>query len=103
MSQVKKIPCRVCGKMYEPCAYCQAHADVFRWRNFACSIKCAKKYITDTVAYRKHQDSVATKSKHNNDVVDETTSVAHTQKKENKKQQRLTASVDCAEAQNELN
>lgn len=53
MSGKKKIPCRVCGKLFEPCTYCQSHSDVFRWRNFACSIECAYKYINDTIAYRK--------------------------------------------------
>lgn len=53
MAEKKKIPCRVCGELFEPCAYCQSHADVFRWRNFACSIKCATKYINDTNAYRE--------------------------------------------------
>jgi len=49
----QKIPCRVCGKLFEPCAYCKAHEDVFRWRNFACSRECAAKYIEDTTAYRE--------------------------------------------------
>ena len=49
----KKIPCRVCGKLFEPCAYCQDHSDVFRWRNFACSRECAEKYINETIAYRE--------------------------------------------------
>lgn len=52
MKQKKKIPCRVCKKLFEPCAYCQSHSDVFRWRNFACSKECAQKYIRDTLAYR---------------------------------------------------
>lgn len=47
------IPCRVCGKLFEPCAYCQSHTDTFRWRNFACSKECAIKYIDDTEKYRK--------------------------------------------------
>lgn len=55
MSEKKKIPCRQCGKLFVPCAYCQSHADVFRWRNFACSIECAKKYITSAVEYRESQ------------------------------------------------
>lgn len=46
------IPCRVCDKLFEPCSYCQSHEDVFRWRNFACSRECAKKYINETIAYR---------------------------------------------------
>lgn len=49
----EKIHCRVCGKLFEPCAYCKAHEDVFRWRNFACSKECASKYIKDTIAYRE--------------------------------------------------
>lgn len=53
MAEKKKIPCRVCGKLFEPCAFCQSHNDVFRWRNFACSRECATKYINETIAYRK--------------------------------------------------
>ena len=53
MAENKKIPCRVCGKLFVPCAYCQSHADTFRWRNFACSKECATKYINDTIAYRE--------------------------------------------------
>lgn len=53
MTEKKKIPCRVCGELFTPCAYCQSHADVFRWRNFACSRECAKKYFEDTIAYRE--------------------------------------------------
>ena len=87
MSDKKKIPCRVCGKLFEPCAYCQEHADVFRWRNFACSIKCAKKYVTDAMAYRESlkntkQDNEEKKSMiENNQVVNSFT----TKKKINKK------------------
>lgn len=53
MSNKKMIPCRVCGKLFEPCSYCQSHSDIFRWRNFACSRECAVKYINDTIAYRE--------------------------------------------------
>lgn len=53
MTEKKKIPCRVCGKLFEPCSYCQSHADIFRWRNFACSRECAAKYINDTISYRE--------------------------------------------------
>ena len=62
MSQNKKmLKCRVCGKMYEACAYCDEHRDVFRWRNFACSLPCAKKYMRDTIEYRKKQHESANK------------------------------------------
>lgn len=53
MSGKKKIPCRVCGKLFKPCTYCQSHSDIFMWRNFACSIECAQKYINDTITYRE--------------------------------------------------
>ena len=53
MAETKKIPCRVCKKLFVPCVYCQSHSDVFRWRNFACSRECATKYIDDTIAYRE--------------------------------------------------
>lgn len=66
MQETKKILCRVCGKPFKPCAYCQSHTDVFRWRNFACSRECAAKYINNTIAYRE-----ALKNKTNN--------ISHTQ------------------------
>lgn len=55
MAENKKIPCRVCKKLFEPCSYCQSHDNIFRWRNFACSIECAYKYLRDTEAYRESQ------------------------------------------------
>lgn len=77
------IPCRVCGKLFKPCGYCQSHSDVFRWRNFACSRECAGKYISDTTAYRELQ--------HKNDVSEllsnkgKINSEKETSKKTNKK------------------
>lgn len=55
MSSKKKIPCRVCGKLFVPCSYCQSHADVFRWRNFACSIECATIYVNEAIAYNSNR------------------------------------------------
>ena len=52
MANKKMIPCRVCSKLFEPCVTCQAHNDIFRWRNFACSRGCTEKYISETIAYR---------------------------------------------------
>lgn len=63
MSNKKMIPCRVCGKLFEPCATCQTHNEMFRWRNFACSRDCAKKYISETIAYR---NSLKNKNRSNN-------------------------------------
>ena len=84
MAETKKIPCRVCGKLFTPCAYCQTNADVFRWRNFACSIECAQKYIADTLEYR-----TASKSKVVEpvvpDVIEEKIEQTVTTKKKSKK------------------
>ena len=55
MAKKDKIPCRVCGKLFEPCAYCQEHSDTFRWRNFACSEDCARKYVAEAIEYRASQ------------------------------------------------
>lgn len=68
MANKKMIPCRVCGKLFEPCTTCQAHNDMFRWRNFACSRECAEKYITETIAYRN-----SLKEDKKNSVVDDVT------------------------------
>ena len=60
MSQnVKMIPCRQCGKMYKPCAYCQENEGVWRWRNFCCSLECARKYVKSAEAYREAQNRIA--------------------------------------------
>ena len=58
MQNKKTIPCRVCKKMFVPCAYCQSHANTFRWRNFACSIECAKKYIEEATNYRNSLNQI---------------------------------------------
>lgn len=61
MTKQKMIPCRVCGKLFKPCGYCQSHSDTFRWRNFACSRECTEKYISETIAYRElqHKNNVS--------------------------------------------
>lgn len=87
MRKNKMIPCRVCGKLFEPCATCQAHNDMFKWRNFACSRECAEKYINETIAYRnslkKNSDNDAVEhiSKEENTVNSSNT----TNRKNNKK------------------
>lgn len=54
----KTIPCRVCGKQFEPCAFCQKNGDIFRWRNFACSLECANKYVAEAIAYRNRNAEI---------------------------------------------
>lgn len=63
MSEKELIPCRVCGKLFKPCGYCQSHSDIFRWRNFACSRECAAEYMSDAIAYRRVQRNRENESK----------------------------------------
>lgn len=44
MSKVRKA-CRICGKLFTPCADCEADKTIFRWRRFLCSLECAKSYF----------------------------------------------------------
>lgn len=44
MGKVQKR-CRICGKLYTPCNDCENDKQVFRWRNVACSQKCAQEYF----------------------------------------------------------
>ena len=87
MANKKMIPCRVCGKMFEPCSYCQSHADVFRWRNFACSYKCATEYVEKAVKYREslHKKDEIVLEEMVDTVIEETVEPQFYKKKSNKK------------------
>lgn len=43
MAKVMKT-CRVCGKQYEAC-HTPNPGGVFRWRDVACSLECAREYF----------------------------------------------------------
>lgn len=45
-------PCRVCGKMFTPCADCANDKTMFRWKKFTCSFNCAKEYFARIEASR---------------------------------------------------
>lgn len=51
----KKIQkaCRICGKMFTPCADCEADKTMFRWKRAACSPECAKEYFAKIEESRK--------------------------------------------------
>ena len=49
MPRVTKI-CKACGKEYEACR--TPNPGVFRWRDIACSVECAEKYIHDVMVAR---------------------------------------------------
>ena len=100
MEETKKIPCRVCGKLFKPCAYCKSHADTFRWRNFACSKECATKYINDTIAYRESLKSKVEDAIHKNEDVK---NVKETEKTEIKKKPIKKSVEDFVENEIEKN
>lgn len=92
-NQKKLIPCRVCGKEFEPCSYCQSHADIFRWRNFACSKECAVKYVNEAEAYRnanRKESTDANKTPVNISDVNTTESKTKTNNKKNSKTSTAT-------------
>lgn len=103
MSNKKLISCRVCGKLFEPCSYCQSHADIFRWRNFACSRECATTYINDTITYR---ESLKHNKKENSGTIEEAkktdTETAMT-KSQRKRKYSKKASVEAVENEIENN
>ena len=103
MSNKKLIPCRVCGKLFEPCSYCQSHADIFRWRNFACSRECATTYINDTIAYR---ESLKHNKKENSGTIEEakkTDTETATTKSQRKRKYSRKVSVEAVENEIENN
>lgn len=51
-SKVQK-PCKICGKMFTPCADCESNKTMFRWKRVACSPKCAKEYFAKIEASRQ--------------------------------------------------
>ena len=45
MADKVQKPCRICGKMFTPCADCESVKSMFRWRRVACSPECAREYF----------------------------------------------------------
>ena len=97
MANKKMIPCRVCGKLFEPCATCQAHNDMFRWRNFACSRECAEKYIAETIAYRNSSKEDKT---NDDSIIDNVVTVESQEEKSNKTNRRYKRKKSTNEVEN---
>lgn len=51
-SKVQKT-CKICGKMFTPCADCENDKTMFRWKKVACSPECAKEYFAKIEASRQ--------------------------------------------------
>ena len=63
MAKVKKI-CRICGKEYTPCGYCENDKMAFHYRAFCCSRECAQVYLARVLEARQ-QDFNNIKEKDN--------------------------------------
>lgn len=61
MSLVKK-PCRICGKLYIPCSYCEHENTAFHWRAVACSRECAAEYFRRVTAARDKKNGISKSS-----------------------------------------
>lgn len=55
-------PCKVCGKLYTPCADCEKDKSAFHWRTVACSPECGKKYF-EMVMKARNKSKAKTKAK----------------------------------------
>lgn len=45
MAYKVKKSCRICGKVYTPCADCENDKTAFHWRTVACSYECGMEYF----------------------------------------------------------
>ena len=53
MANKVQKPCKICGKMFTPCADCENDKTMFRRKRVACSPKCAKVYFVRIEASRQ--------------------------------------------------
>ena len=92
MAKVKKI-CRICGKEYTPCSYCENDKMAFHYRTICCSRKCAQVYLSRVLDARqklsenKESEIVNLESQN---VVDESQYVNQNQIVEEKPKRRYT-------------
>lgn len=56
MGKVKKI-CRICGKEYTPCSYCEGDQMAFHYRTICCSRACAQVYLARVLEARKSEEN----------------------------------------------
>lgn len=53
MANKVQKPCKICGKMFTPCADCENDKTMFHWKRVACSPACAKEYFAKVEASRQ--------------------------------------------------
>nr|DAT35926.1 MAG TPA: hypothetical protein [Caudoviricetes sp.] len=51
MSQ-KLVPCKICGKPFAPCHYCEEKYGQYNWRAVACCEKHGRQYFHDVMVAR---------------------------------------------------
>lgn len=66
MGKIKKI-CRICGKEYTPCSYCEGDQMAFHYRTICCSRECAKVYLARVIDARKSKEEQSGKIAQNNE------------------------------------
>ncbi len=52
MADKVQKPCKICGRMFTPCADCADDRSMFRWKRVACSRECARAYFAKIEASR---------------------------------------------------
>lgn len=67
MAKVKKN-CRICGKEYTPCSYCENDKMAFHYRTICCSRKCAEIYLARVLEARAKQKEAVSDVVNNEDV-----------------------------------
>lgn len=66
MAKVKKN-CRICGKEYTPCSYCENDQMAFHYRTICCSRKCAEIYLARVLEARSKQKETVSDNVKNED------------------------------------
>lgn len=57
LAKVKKN-CRICGKEYTPCSYCENDKMAFHYRTICCSRKCAEVYLARVLEARQKVNEI---------------------------------------------
>ena len=57
LAKVKK-KCRICGKEYTPCSYCENDKMAFHYRTICCSRKCAEVYLARVLEARQKVNEI---------------------------------------------
>ena len=111
LAKVKKI-CRICGKEYTPCSYCEHDKMAFHYRTICCSRKCAEVYLARVLEARQKTDKIKepedinqkpmtdkadTQSFEQTQVVEEKPKRRYTKKKQTESESENVGQIDMSE------